>query len=294
MRKAYLFIFFVALVSIAIGGLLFLSTGNFSFITQDKADTKPTNTKTISLDNSNEIYIKASSANINVIAEDRDDVKVNLISSKNSISTYTEDNKLYITVAPISNKNFFFNFGASARLNIILPKNFSNKLSVGSSSGNMSLSNMTLSNLDCSTSSGNQTMKDLLITTLSSSSSSGTISSTSITAVNSSFKSSSGAISLKKFSGNVVTSTSSGNTKIDYKEFSNTLTANSSSGSVRITLPGNSEFNLNATSSSGNVNCSFPIEVNDNRKKNTLQGTVKNDKNKIFIRTASGNISINN
>lgn len=293
MKKARIFIFFVVLVSIAIGGLLFLSTGDLSFIIHDKWATETTNAKTISLENSNEISINASSVNIKVTSEDRKDIKVNLISSKDSVSTYTKNNKMYIAVSPISNGNFFSGFGSSAKLEIIIPKTYSNELSVESSSGDIFLSNLSLSNLNCIASSGNVTMRELSISALSCSSVSGTINGTVITTMDSSFKSSSGNILLKKFSGNIVTRASSGDTKIDYTKFNNTITADASSGNVRLTLPKNSEFNLDTASSSGNINCSFPIEIKNSYKKKTLQGTVKNDNNKIYIRTSSGSITIN-
>lgn len=294
MKKAGLFIFFVVLVSIVIGTLLFLFTGDLSFIIQDKkVTTTTTNSKTISLENSMEIFIKTSSINIKVTAEDRNDVKINLVNSKDSILTNTEDNKLYITTSPISKVNSFFNFGQSAQLDIILPKSYSDTLSVTSSSGNIALNNMTLSSLLCVASSGNLTLKELITGTLSCNSTSGNINSSNITTVDSSFKSSSGNISLKEFLGNVLTSTSSGDTRVSFKKFNNNFTGNSSSGNMNLTLPKDSEFYLDAASSSGNISCGFPIEVKDSYKKSTLSGTVKNDRNKIYIRTSSGDIGIN-
>jgi len=291
MKKASLFIFFVVLVSIAIGALLFLSTGNFSFINNENSK-KTTNAKTISLENINEISIKNSSVDIKVVSEDRTDAKINLINSKNSISTRTEDNKVYITAAPTSNTYFFFNFSQNAKLEITLPKSYSNKLSLESSSGNMSLNNVSLSDLTCALSSGNLSIKDLTITNLKCTSSSGTLNGTAINTVDSIFSSSSGNILLKKFTGNIETTTSSGDTKIGYEKFNNTLNAHTSSGNVRLTLPKNSEFNLDALSNSGNINCSFPLDIKNSYKKKTLQGTVKNDTNKIYLRTSSGNINI--
>ena len=290
MKKASLFIFFVVLVSIAIGALLFLSTGNFSFINNENSK-KTTNAKTISLENINEISIKNSSVDIKVVSEDRTDAKINLINSKNSISTSTKDNKVYITVSHASNNNFF-NFTPNAKLEITLPKSYSNKLSLESSSGNMSLNNVNLSDLTCALSSGNLSIKDLTITNLKCTSSSGTLNGTAINTVDSIFSSSSGNILLKKFTGNIETTTSSGDTKIGYEKFNNTLNAHSSSGNIRLTLPKNSEFNLDALSNSGNINCSFPLDIKNSYKKKTLQGTVKNDTNKIYLRTSSGNINI--
>ena len=291
MKKASLFIFFVVLVSIAIGALLFLSTGNFSFINNENSK-KTTNAKTISLENINEISIKNSSVDIKVVSEDRTDAKINLINSKNSISTSTKDNKVSITVAPSSNNIFFFNFTPNVRLEITLPKSYLNKLSLESSSGNMSLNNVSLSDLTCALSSGNLSIKDLTITNLKCTSSSGTLNGTAINTVDSIFSSSSGNILLKKFTGNIETTTSSGDTKIGYEKFNNTLNAHTSSGNVRLTLPKNSEFNLDALSNSGNINCSFPLDIKNSYKKKTLQGTVKNDTNKIYLRTSSGNINI--
>ncbi|HMP03342.1 MAG TPA: DUF4097 family beta strand repeat-containing protein [Gemmatales bacterium] len=67
-----------------------------------------------------------------------------------------------------------------------------------------------------------------------------------------------------------------------------------SNGSIRLQLPGDSQFHLDAATSNSRVECSFQVETKTAGKRDrTLTGTVGSDpKTSLKLRTSNGNIRI--
>lgn len=248
----------------------------------------------------NEIVIDNSSTDINIIPEDRDNIEAHLygkvsISSKGNIPKLTvtstgdkltiKNNKEETAVAGIYSSNL--------KLDIRIPKNYEKDIYIDSSSGNINIHDLKLDNYKCKLSSGDTEMKDLRVEDLFYEASSGDFKGENIETKAGQFKASSGGINISGFSGKLKVRTNSGEIKIDYKEFNNDVELQASSGDVELNLPLNAEFYLDAEVSSGDIECIFPITIKDTGDKNRLSGTVKSDKNKVRIKTNSGDIRVN-
>ncbi|MDP4088647.1 MAG: DUF4097 family beta strand repeat-containing protein [Bacillota bacterium] len=255
--------------------------------------------KTADIKDVDEISVNVSSADINIIPEDREDVKAVL---SGYIKSSSEVAKPELTVDKSSNKlsigikgqNSFWGFvNISLKMDVYIPKSYSKDLSLDSSSGEMNLTEkLTLNNLICSLSSGDLTIKDTTCNKFSYDCSSGSMKADILKTQETKLDSSSGDITIKSFTGNVEGESSSGEISIAYSEFNNNVNLTARSGEINIKLPKNSEFYLDANCSSGEVDCDFPVTISGKKKDNTLTGTVVSDKNKIKLNTSSGDINV--
>ncbi len=105
------------------------------------------------------------------------------------------------------------------------------------------------------------------ITNLSIETSSGEQEIENIKSKNSKLLASSGDIEIYNFTGDLNIITSSGKINLDYKEFHNNINITTSSGDIKVILPNNSNFKLEANTSSGDIESNFPITVTGKLKK---------------------------
>jgi lia operon protein LiaG len=299
MRKLVLYL--VATVFIAYG------IGTFMLMSSTKGDFASIKTgKTASVDQEEfepmgsvkEINLEVSSAKINIITENRKDLRARLTGSVTSSSLTTEPT-LETSIdgstlnVRVKTQNMYVGFtSVNLNLDVYVPLDYSENLTIKSSSGDINVPDIKLNDLNCNLSSGKLTLGKVSAKNFSYDSSSGSITAAELITKSSDLESSSGRIRLDKFEGDLKAKVSSGDIKIAYGEFNNNVNISVASGSVELVLPENSEFFLNARASSGNVSCQFPITISNKQKENILEGVVKNDKNKISINTSSGNIKI--
>lgn len=188
----------------------------------------------------------------------------------------------------------------------------SKNTSFESTSGNIKLKSLTTENITISSSSGiikgetivskkasikstsgDIAFKNLTTDNLAISSSSGIINGDTINSKDTSLSSTSGDMKLNTFKGNIDQKTSSGKVLITYSEFNNNVKLSSTSGDITLNLPKDAQFKLNSKTTSGDINCSFPITVQEKSKKdNLLIGTVGSDKNSIEVTASSGDVNI--
>ncbi|WFD11495.1 DUF4097 family beta strand repeat-containing protein [Tepidibacter hydrothermalis] len=247
------------------------------------------------IDNINQISIETSSCDVNIIPEDREDVKAHLYGNitstfKPELETKVNGNELLIF---IKRPNSYSIFNSDLKLDIFVPKNYKESIDVDSSSSNINIQNeLTLNSLSIDLSSGNTKLKDLNIKNLKCEASSGSLIGENIITNNTVLDVSSGTIELNNFTGDLKGDSSSGSIEVNYNVFDNNIDLETSSGTVDIGLPDDAKFYLDAECSSGNIECDFPIVVRGKQENNTLKGTVGDDKNKIIINTSSGNVNI--
>ena len=79
---------------------------------------------------------------------------------------------------------------------------------------------------------------------------------------------------------------------VKYTDFDNNIAIDSSSGDIKITLPADSNFELDSETSSGRIICDYPITISGGQDRNQLEGIVGSGVNKIHLEVSSGDISI--
>lgn len=308
MKKIVLWLTVVVLVCFGIGLLIFNITGGYkgnyvgvnfgSLITsKDSKEYSVNDEKTAAIQGINEITVEASSADINIIPEKRNDVKAHLYGN----ITATFETKLYLNssggtmeISTDKQKGISFSvLGSSLKLDIFVPESYNNNLKVNTASGKINAVNkMNLKDVSFDLSSGNVSMKDLTCENLTAKCSSGAINGENIITKSSDVDITSGSINLTGFKGNLNGETTSGKIYIDYSDFDNNVDLKATSGNIEVRLPDYAQFKLQSKATSGRVSCKFPITVDDSEKRNELNGVVGNGKNSVNVNTTSGNVVI--
>lgn len=299
-KKIVTYLVIIMVICYGVGISIMSFTGgfkdNFSILYKDKKTYNDLNQEKIEkIDTIDQISIETSSCDVNIITEDREDVKAHLYGNitstfKPELETKVKGKELLIfTKRP----NSYSIFNSDLKLDIFVPKNYKENIDISSSSSNINIQNeLTLNSLSIDLSSGNTKLKDLNIKKLKCEASSGSLTGENIVTESTVLDVSSGTIELNNFTGDLKGDSSSGSIEVNYNIFDNDIDLESSSGNVKIGLPDDAKFYLDAECSSGDIECDFPIVVIGKQEDNTLRGTVGDDKNKIIINTSSGNVNI--
>jgi DUF4097 and DUF4098 domain-containing protein YvlB len=130
---------------------------------------------------------------------------------------------------------------------------------------------------------------------------------------NADLESTSGKISVEEIMGSINAKTVSGDIDLDNFSSADEIDANSISGSVklrgqlspeglyeldtisggiRISVPSDSEFEIQSSSVSGDIYCDFNILVSGKIERNKLRGIVGNGGPRLFIKSVSGSVRI--
>ncbi|CAH2214209.1 DUF4097 family beta strand repeat-containing protein [Tepidibacter aestuarii] len=299
-KKIITYLLVIMLICYGIGFTIISLTGgfkgNFNISYKNKETYNNLDQEKIEkIDTISQISIDILGCDINIIPEDREDVKAHFYGNatatfKPELETKINGKELLIF---IKRPKSYSIFNSDLKLDVSVPKNYKENIDIDSSSGNIKIQNeLTLNNLFIDVSSANVSLKDLNIKNLKYDSSSGSLIGESIVTDSTFIDVSSGSVELNNFTGDLKGDSSSGTIEVDYNIFDNNIELDTSSGNVNIGLPDDSKFYLDAECSSGNIECDFPIVVRGKHEDNTLRGTVGNDKNKIKIDTSSGNITI--
>ncbi|MDF2884432.1 MAG: hypothetical protein K0R54_4999 [Clostridiaceae bacterium] len=307
MKKLVMWLALIVVVCFGISFLILNITGgfkrNYGFnfgnlaVSNDSKDYSVNDEKSAAIDGINEISVEASSADINIIPEKRNDVKAHLYGNINA----TFETKLYLNAsggvmeisADKQRGGSFSVFGSSLKLDIFVPENYNNNLKIKTSSGKINAVNkMNLKDVSLNLTSGNVILKDLTCENLTAKCSSGAIEGENIITKSADIGITSGSINLTAFKGNLEGETTSGKIYIDYSDFDNNVDLKATSGNIELRLPDYAQFKLQSKATSGRVSCKFPITVDDSEKRNELNGVVGNGKNSVNVNTTSGNVVI--
>lgn len=283
-KKIAAYLLLITVASFAIAAMLFFTTGGGDFGTGFSVNSPELKSfdfeKKSDMSDIKTIKFGVPSENINIIPADGNEIRVHF---HGRVSKKAEDS-IPELIAEVANNTLTIELKQKVQiinilsireaiLDIYIPKSYTGSIAGSVSSGNIRIDGLTPDKLDLRASSGSVNIK-------------------SVSTNGASLHVSSGNIVIEDFTGNLVSSSTSGNTDVDFRTLkNNNISIKASSGNISLRLPSESQFNLNASCSSGDVDCNFPILANK-QKDNTLIGTVGSDVNKITAHTSSGNIYI--
>ena len=223
----------------------------------------------------NTIDIDVSFSNINIIPENRDDIKIHYhgyIKARfiPDLKTKCSNKTLYIYHEKgLSGSNSTETI--DVKLDIYIPETYKNNIKADTSFGSINISNLNLSKLKAITSFGDIEISDL----------------TGNVEADTSY----GNITVKNLSGNLEASTSFGGIELEYEEFDYNINADTSFGNIELTLPRDSQFKIDAECSFGRIDIDFPLTITKNED-DELSGTVGSGRNKIKLESSSGDIKV--
>lgn len=178
-------------------------------------------------------------------------------------------------------------------LSVELPAGYEGVLSVRGVSGAVELTGGAFRQVDVSCTSGAVHAVALKARSLSIGTSSGAVRLDGAEAERALLSTTSGSIAAEGLSGAVRAESVSGRIQLDFASAPSSLEAQSTSGSVRIGLPEDARFALDASSTSGAVSCAFPITLSKGASgEHALVGTVNGGTGPVKVRTVSGAIRI--
>lgn len=234
--------------------------------------------KTENIDGIKNINVSAPIARVNIISEDREDISIHYYgevppSLNTSLDTKKRGDKLDIKIN-ISNKSKVnWDNNMKLYLDIIVPNSYNENLKVNADLGDIRLESLELSQLNIQADLGNVKMDNIKANKMDIDCDLGNIIGNNI-------------------SGNANVNADLGNIELDYADFDYDLIAVSNLGSISITIPKNSNFNLDAKSDLGTVKTDFPVTSNE-VSKTRLKGTVGNGGKDVKLNVDLGSIRIN-
>ncbi|WP_425449447.1 DUF4097 family beta strand repeat-containing protein [Dethiothermospora halolimnae] len=276
-----------------------------------------------------EISINVSSTNVKVISTDDEKIKVHfhgdISTNKEKSIPYLDcnenDKRLEISIERKSKISFgIVHVKSDLRLDIYIPKNYLNDVSIKKSSSDIKIENLNIRDFKCKSSSGDTDIESIICKNAYIDTSSGKVDieefdgnldvSSSSGSVRIGYKNTNNDIKVKTSSGKVninllnggknerVNSglldvhTSSGKVKIQQEVLNHDINVKTSSGSVKIKFPKNSEYYLKVNTSSGNIKTKTPLTTTEESKRNYLEGVLGTDTNKVKIKTSSGSVEL--
>lgn len=313
-KKLVIYLSIIAIVTLVIGFsiLSFTNKNNFNLNShsllfnfqngnnEDNRDGKTYNInqeKKLSADGIKNISIDVTTAQINIIPEDRTDVQAIFTGNVVTASPYNEPQlKAEISGDSISivveNKsNISFNFSSRFNLDIHVPKNYNNNFSVNVTTGKIVLNDMNLKSLKAKATTGDIEFKNINLDTLEIVCTTGNIDLDNIKSKSSTVSATTGKINISNLTGDLSGKVTTGKVNIEYSEFSNNIKFKAVTGSISLKLPKNAEFALDASVTTGNVKCDFPISLSSSSRKELI-GVVKSDNNRIDLSAVTGSIEI--
>lgn len=287
----------LAIVSLFI--LVSLIRGNFSptdFIFRLNGKYTSTNEQTASIDSISKIDLRNfGSELVTIYPTDSNEVKLlqsstTTLKNEDLISISKEGNSLIFTKP---NKIRFFNMKIfPQKIDLYIPKDYSDDLSISMSSGKLSMDGLNFKNLDVYLSSGTCDLKNLTAENTELRLSSGTLNGKAIKSNIITTDISSGKLVVEGEFTNIDTQTSSGSTRISSKITPETLSSKVSSGKTDISIPDNNGFEVRYKRSSGSIVLDFPLsDFNKDNKSGVAK--YKDGGNTYNLSVSSGKINLN-
>lgn len=181
-------------------------------------------------------------------------------------------NKIVVRENRSQKINMGFNF-ENLSMDIYLPKQYQNELSLNSISGEVVMDELQLREIEAETVSGKISLDGAILE-------------------RGFFKSTSGKIEINHYLGELRGETVSGHIAVVLAGLEDEIAINSISGKINVVLPSDSSFELMAKSTSGKITNDFPMTINGKSKSNTLEGIVGKGEHDLELKTTSGDINI--
>lgn len=301
-KKIVLYLVGICLISYGIA--MALSFGHGNLLKVSDKDYKVNESKELSTNSISRIYVDSSAADVYVSKGSKVNVTAqalgNVSSTSNNIpklDCYKDGDTLYINFKRKGPSIHIFDFTnkSDVKLNITIPEAYKNNLEVYSSAGDTSIKDLSLNSMYAKLSAGSMDLENLNIAEkLTLNNSAGGIDGKSIVCKTSAIDASAGNIKLEDFSGDIQGRNSAGNTSISYSKFNNNVDFRSSAGNIKLTIPKDSKFKLDAYASAGDVDCDFPLSSTGSGAEKEVKGSVGESNNIIQLKNSAGNIDINN
>lgn len=238
--------------------------------------------------------------------------------------------RLLAEIVTCSGPTAFLSMSGRMTLEVSVPRDWRGDYSVEASSARVTIAGADLSTVAINVSSGSVDARNIDAERVTVDSSSGEIQLEEIVASETSIDSSSGAITVEGVTGDVVVETSSGGARLDFRGRRGFLTADSSSGGVevdeldggveiesssgtisvdfvrmredsrvsassgdiRVSLPADSDLNVDLETSSGRINLDFPVTVSGSMDRDEIKGSIGDGGPTLKADASSGDISL--
>ncbi|PKM93502.1 MAG: hypothetical protein CVU84_15090 [Firmicutes bacterium HGW-Firmicutes-1] len=249
---------------------------------------------TVSIKNTKKIVVESSSADIEIVPEERDDISIVLRTYKRGPRLEISDGKTVRIEAKDENwLNFGFSINSSPRLIIYIPKDYRESLDIKNSSGDLDINDFELNGLNIDLSSGDMKGNTLSFEKGILKSSSGDIELTDIECSNLSITSHSGDLSLDDFEGALNGTSNSGEVFIGYKKLNGDLDYLASSGNITVDFNNaNLDAKFDLKCSSGNISLDYDLDDVKLEKENSVSGTSGKGIYAVTLNASSGDITV--
>ncbi len=314
MNKKIIFGLIIVFILSSLGAIIaFIATDGVDFNESIKVNDE----KIFSIDNVNQIDISASSADVNIILVESNEIKVKyygeircfICNAKNELNGSKEDDKIEFT----SKFNTFgIHFYNNIKMDVYLPKTYEKDLTIYAISSDILVEKLTLDYLHIKSVSGDISASELTLKDAKFSSTSGDIDLSDVSvenitqinitsgdltmeSVNSDvkFNLESGDVEAHNFQGDFIGLSTSGNIDIDEIASEFIVDINCISGNVKIDVNNDALFNFVTDTTSGNIAVNFEYTVaGSSNDKHNVDGRIGESTNNIKIKTLSGNIII--
>lgn len=261
-----------------------------------------------SLDGIKDILIDAHYLDINLVKTDGVEIKYHLygkvdLEVENSdeenkginkfidIKSYINEDKLFLK---FDKQNSFqeHNNKNSLTLDIYIPANYINDISIISSSSSIKISNLKLNELEMECSSSNIEIENSILKEVEGILDSVILTATKLDTIKSIIEMTKGQINFNEYKGSVEIYSKEVDINLHYTEFKNKVDIRNGEGSINISLPESCRFALDARTNEGYVRCEFPIPKNEISSNEGLKGILKSEEYSIFAKNNKGNIRI--
>lgn len=263
-------------------------TGNYINIDEkDKA----------SIDGIQEIEIHVDIATINIIPKNTDNISFHYHGKippniKTNFNTKISGKKLIVQAKAKNLKN---SFNSSTKtdlyLDIIMPSSYSNNLTLVANLGAIKIEDLRLDKLYTKGELGDINVKNIALNELEAKSSLGKIYIDNVSSSKNKLFTDLGAIEAKNVEGPLEAKTNLGSIDLEYDKINWDIKAESHSGSIKILLPSDSNFHIDASTDLGNIKNNYLLDINE-KSDTKLKGKVGDGKNKITLSVNLGSIYI--
>ncbi|WMJ79846.1 DUF4097 family beta strand repeat-containing protein [Clostridium sp. MB40-C1] len=296
----------IAVLGIGIGSSILFFSNDFSFKRFFLEDNKNVIKEVIKenmvpLSNINKIDVDSDSADVNIVSEERKDIKVKFEKAKDSkkanynLNVAVNNNSLDIKASNNKKLLNIISLGDTEKvtITIYLPKNYNKNLNVDTSLGSIDLKDIKLDNVICELGLGSMNITNVQAENFKCNNKNGKIIANKLYTNSTTINASLGKAILKEFTGALEMDMGNGSADISYVKLNNNVNIKQSLGDVDISLPKNAEFYLDADTKLGDLQCDFPVTIQGNVKdEGKLEGVVKADKYKVIIKNSNGDINI--
>ncbi|MBO8171563.1 MAG: DUF4097 family beta strand repeat protein [Bacillaceae bacterium] len=244
------------------------------------------------------ISLDVPSADLRLIPEDRDDIDIHLYgeSTRNKKLTVRQHGDSLEIAIRRDTGWFIFNH-SRLKLDVRIPEDYREQLEIDVSSGNIEFSGpssdrpVELKSLVIDISSGTTEIENLKMDQFVYDMSSGKLTGEYVFTNRAEIDGSSGNIRLDHFSGELEGSLSAGSLEIQYDQLRHPIDLDASAGNIRIDLPDDADFTLDATASAGSITCDFPLSIIQSDR-NDLRGTMGNGTYPVKLDVSAGKIHV--